>query len=112
MGRKRFRLFSPTAPTPRIVHVEGPRRYSVLDAAATLSKIVGREIVPRAIPEADWLPALTRGGLSPSYANLICEMYVAHNAGRIDVEPGIGEVRFGKTELSEVFSQLLARPAA
>ncbi len=105
-------LVSPTAPTPRIVHVEGPRRYSVLDVAATVGKIVGREIVPRAIPESDWLPALTRAGLSPSYANLICEMYVTHNAGRIDVEPGIGEVRFGKTELSEVFTRLLGPPAA
>lgn len=103
---------SPTAPAPRIVHVEGPCRYSVLDVAAILSKIVGREIVPRAIPESDWIPALTRGGLSPSYANLICELYLAHNAGRIDVEPGIGEVRFGKTELSEVFTRLLGRPAA
>ena len=105
-------LVSFTTPTPRIVHVEGPRRYSVLDVAATLSKIVGREIVPRPIPESDRLPALTRGGLSPSYANLICELYLAHNAGRIDVEPGVGEVRFGKTELSEIFSQLLARQAA
>jgi NAD(P)H dehydrogenase (quinone) len=105
-------LVSHTAPTPRIVHVEGPRRYSVLDVAAALSKIVGREIVPRAIPESDWIPALTRGGAGPSYATLIYELFLAHNAGRIDVEPGVGEVRFGQTELSEVFTRLLGPAAA
>jgi NAD(P)H dehydrogenase (quinone) len=52
------------------------------------------------------IPALTRGGAGESYANLIRELYVAHNAGLIDVEPG-GKVRLGTTELGEAFRALL-----
>jgi NAD(P)H dehydrogenase (quinone) len=85
-----------------VVHAEGPHRYSALDVAQTLSEISGRQIVARELPETDWIPTLTRGGAGESYAELVRELYVAHNAGRIDVEPG-GEVRFGTTELREAF---------
>jgi len=85
-----------------IVHAEGPHRYSALDVAQVLSEISGRQIVAHEVPEKDWIPALTRGGAGESYAELIRELYVAHNAGRIDVEPG-GEVRFGTTELRQAF---------
>ena len=90
----------PSGSNPHIVHAEGPRRYSALDVAATLSEISGRQIVAKAVPESDWISVLTRGGASESYANEIRELFVAHNAGRIDVEPG-GEVRLGTTELRE-----------
>jgi NAD(P)H dehydrogenase (quinone) len=85
-----------------VVHAEGPRRYSALDVAQTMSEISGRQIVARELPETDWIPTLTRGGAGESYAELVRELYVAHNAGRIDVEPG-GEVRLGPTELREAF---------
>jgi uncharacterized protein YbjT (DUF2867 family) len=98
-----------TAAEPRIVHVEGPRRYDAIEAAATLSKIIGREIVARELPQSDWIPTLTRAGAGPSYAKLVFELYVAHNAGRIDVEPGATDVRFGATELRDVFVGLLGR---
>jgi hypothetical protein len=32
----------------------------------------------------------------PSYARLVSDLYVAHNAGRIHVEPGATDIRFGK----------------
>lgn len=86
----------------RVVHAEGPGRYSALDVAATLSEISGRQIVAQEFPETDWIPALTRGGASESYAKLIAELFVAHNSGWIEVEPG-GEVRFGTTELGQAF---------
>ena len=90
----------PAASRPHIVHAEGPRRYSALDVAATLSEILGRQIVAKELPEENWIPALTRGGAGESYAELIRELFVGHNAGLIDVEPG-GEVRLGTTELRE-----------
>jgi uncharacterized protein YbjT (DUF2867 family) len=83
-----------------IVHAEGPHRYSALDVAATLSEILGRQIGAKELPEENWIPALTRGGAGESYAELIRELFVGHNAGLIDVEPG-GEVRLGTTELRE-----------
>jgi NAD(P)H dehydrogenase (quinone) len=100
-----FLLQIPAGASPHIVHAEGPRRYSAVDVAASLSEMSGRQIVAKEIPESEWIPALTRAGAGESYANLIRELYVAHNAGRIDVEPG-GEVRLGTTELSEALRAL------
>ena len=95
-------LQKPAGSNCRVVHAEGPSRYSALDVAATLSAISGRQIVARELPEMDWTPTLTRAGISESYAKLVHELFVAHNSGRIDVEPG-GEVRLGTTELREAF---------
>lgn len=95
---------------PRFVHAEGPRRYSVFDVAEALSVAAGREIVAREAPRRDWIPILTAGGMSPSYAGLVADLFDAHNAGRIDAEQGVGETRKGKTELHAVLSALV--PAA
>jgi NAD(P)H dehydrogenase (quinone) len=95
-------LQKPAGSRRHVVHAEGPRRYSALDVAAILSEISGRQIIAHELPETDWIPTLTRAGISESYAKLVHELYGAHNVGRIDVEPG-GEVRFGTTELREAF---------
>jgi NAD(P)H dehydrogenase (quinone) len=92
--------------SPRIVHIEGPRRYTALDVAAALSELVGREVLARALPRPDWLPALRRGGLGASYAELVATMFDAHNAGRIDAERGAGETLRGATELRDVLASL------
>lgn len=91
-----------TSAQPRIVHAEGPRRYTPLDVAAAFRGLVGREVVAREVPRAEWIPALMRGGLSESYAGLVAELFEAHNAGRIDAEAGVGEIRRGTTELADV----------
>ena len=98
-------LQMPVEANPHIVHAEGPRRYSALDVAATLSEILGRQIVAKELPEENWIPALTRGGAGESYAELIRELFVGHNAGLIGVEPG-GEIRLGTTELREALKPL------
>jgi NAD(P)H dehydrogenase (quinone) len=87
--------------TPRIVYVEGPRRYTPLDVAKTLGGLFGREIVAHELPRRDWIPALTRGGLSAKYAALVAELYDAHNAGLIEVERGAKDVRRGATEFAD-----------
>ena len=93
----------------RIVHIEGPRRYTANHVAATLAALVGRPVTARELPRADWLPMLAGAGLGESYARLVVELYDAHNGGRIDAERATGEVRHGRTELAEVFTALLAR---
>ena len=98
-----------TVSAPRVVHVEGPRRYDANEVAATLGNILGREVVARELPQSDWIPILTRAGAGPSYARLVVDLYVAHNAGRIDVEPGATDIRFRTTELRDVFTSLLGR---
>jgi uncharacterized protein YbjT (DUF2867 family) len=94
-----------------VVHIEGPRRYTAIDVAATLAALVGRPVSARELPRSEWLPVLVRAGLGESYARLVVELYDAHNSGRIDAERTAGEVRRGRTELHEVFSSLLARRA-
>lgn len=91
----------------RIFHAEGPERYSTANVASALATLTGREIVARALPRAQWLPALAQGGLSTSYAQLVADMYDAHNAGRIDVEAAIGNVRRGDTGLHQALAAML-----
>ncbi|MBB0023806.1 NAD(P)H-binding protein [Ralstonia pickettii] len=101
-------LDGPSANTPRIVSVEGPRRVSLIDVARAFSAVVGREIVADAVPRTAWSPMLQRAGLSANHVQLLTELYDAVNAGQIDVEKGVSEQRFGKTELHDVFASLLA----
>lgn len=91
---------------PRIVHAEGPRRYQSRDVAAAFAATLGRDVTVFELPQAEWVPALMRGGASESYATLVAELYVAHNAGTIDVERG-GEVVRGTTELPAVLASLV-----
>lgn len=97
---------APRSGSPRIVHLEGPQRYTALDVAATLSELAGRSIVARELPRSDWVAALQRGGVGASYAELVAELFDAHNAGRIDAEHGAGEVRHGTTPLRTALSKL------
>lgn len=87
-------------PNTRVVYVEGPRRYTARDVA----EAIGVDVTE--LPQSEWVPALVRGGISQSYAELVAELFVAHNAGRIDVEPGVTDVRKGETELRDVLRGL------
>jgi NAD(P)H dehydrogenase (quinone) len=88
-------------------HLEGPQRYTALDVAATLSELAGRNVVARELPRPDWVAALQRGGVGPSYAELVAELFDAHNAGRVDAEHGAGEVRHAATGLRAALSRPL-----
>ncbi len=92
----------------RIVHAEGPRRYTPSDVAAAIGSLTGRDIAAQPLPETDWQAALMRAGLSEDYAGLLVELYAAHSAGRIDVERDVGEIRRGTTELMEVLRRILS----
>jgi NAD(P)H dehydrogenase (quinone) len=93
----------------RIVHVEGPRRYTPADVATVVSKLTGLGILAYELPRSEWRVALTRGGLSEGYAELIIELYDAHNADRIDAEQGIGEIRRGVIGLTDALRPLLSK---
>jgi uncharacterized protein YbjT (DUF2867 family) len=88
----------------RVVHAEGPRRYSARDVAEALGELAGRAITAAELPRSDWVGALVRGGLGTSYAELVAATNDAHNAGLIDVQEGVGEIRRGPTELREALS--------
>ncbi|TSD90787.1 NmrA family transcriptional regulator [Mycobacterium sp. KBS0706] len=102
-------LLAAAAVPPRILHAEGPQRYTALDAAAALAGPLGRSVQAVALPRGQWEQALAAGGLSEGYVRLITDLYDAHNAGRIEVEGG--EVRRGTTPLAEVLAALVRRAA-
>jgi uncharacterized protein YbjT (DUF2867 family) len=95
------------AAEPRIVSVEGPARVSAIDVANTLGEIVGKDINAIALPRNDWTPTLRAAGLSENHVRLVTDLYDAHNAGKIDVEAGKTERRYGTTTLREVIASLV-----
>ncbi|MGO4122914.1 NAD(P)H-binding protein [Inquilinus sp. YAF38] len=94
---------------PRILHAEGPQRYTPMDVAAALATPLGRPVQAVALPRDQWDQALAAGGLSEGYVRLITDLYDAHNAGRIEVEGG--EIRRGTTPLAEVLAALVRQAA-
>jgi uncharacterized protein YbjT (DUF2867 family) len=96
---------------PRIVSIEGPRRVSVRDIADTLGAVVDHEIVARELPRDAWTATLLRAGLSERHAQLIVDLYDAHNAGQIDVEAGVSERMYGATTPAEAFATLVREHA-
>lgn len=95
------------ADAPRIVHVEGPRRYRAIDIAEMLSDISGRDVTAVELPRSQWDEVLIQAGISPSYAALVTRLNDVHNTGVIDVEEGAGEIRRGTTDLREVLASLV-----
>jgi uncharacterized protein YbjT (DUF2867 family) len=87
----------------RVVHIEGPRRYTASEMAKALGPRAGRPVEAQALPRENWIPALRAGGLTESYARLLVQTQDAHEAGTIEVEPG-GELRRGQTEPSAAFA--------
>lgn len=90
----------------RIIHAEGPRRYSAADIATVLSELLGRPVAAQALPRNQWTENLERI-LSPSAAQLLVDLYDAHNkGGLVDVEPG-GKVVHGSTTAIEALRPLV-----
>lgn len=97
-----------TPGTPRVVHIEGARRYTPAEMAITAEALVGHRVQAHAVPTEEWQPMLVAAGLGESHARLTAEMYAAHNAGLIDVEEG-GEMRRGTTTLAQAYAAILGQ---
>ena len=76
--------------------------------AAALSELSGRPISAAVLPKSEWQPLMQRG-LSPSLATLIVKANDAQNKpGVVDVEEGVGEVRYGTAELIDALRPLVS----
>jgi NAD(P)H dehydrogenase (quinone) len=109
VGVEAANILAAGAGGPSVVHVEGPTRYSAIDVAAAFASVMGRPVTAEALPRDAWGHALRDAGLGASYARLVVELQDAHNAGRIDDEKGVGELRRGGTTLAEALATARVR---
>jgi NAD(P)H dehydrogenase (quinone) len=91
----------------RVVNLWGPDSYAPADAAAILSDLLGRPVQAVAPPRAAWEAALIEAGLGADYARLLTALHDAINAERIPFEPGVGDLRRGRTTLREALAALV-----
>jgi len=99
-------LLNPPASPHRVIELKGAQQYSANDIAAELSKSLGREITPVAVPREDWVNQLTQVGLSRQSAESISEMNDNINNGRIDfLDP---DARKGSVDLTAYIAKLVA----
>lgn len=92
----------------RIVSIEGPARVTARDVAQSIENASGRPVKALALPRDQWAATLARAGLSGQHAQLIIELFDAHNAGRIDVQAQAGERAFGATPLDRAVAGMVA----
>jgi len=91
----------------RIVDVTGPARYSALDAAEILSRLLGKPVTAVPSSREDWVAGLVAAGLGADYAEKLADLDEAINAGRLDFPSG-GELRRGTVTLEAVLQRLMA----
>ncbi|HEX3717798.1 MAG TPA: NmrA family NAD(P)-binding protein [Verrucomicrobiae bacterium] len=96
----------------RILELEGPKRYSPLDAGKAFSKVLGREVNVHFIPRSQWQEKFVAQGTPADCTGARIEMVEGFNSGWIDFE-GDGVERFkGKVTLEEVIKSLIAKNSA
>ncbi|WP_322013872.1 NmrA family NAD(P)-binding protein [Paraburkholderia sp. J12] len=93
----------------RVVELEGPRRYSPDDVAATLAKVLGRAVQAQVLPETQWRDTWTAWGLTQASASAMSEMLRGFNEGWITFERPQAETTPGGTSLESVLAGLVAR---
>lgn len=104
-------LLSTSTPktTPYIFELHGPRKYSSVDVQHAWAQAAGKPTIDLRPVEKEGLAEFFGTFLGPVRAQKYAEMTLGFAPGGIierDPEP-TGEVRKGKTELVEVFKQLL-----
>jgi uncharacterized protein YbjT (DUF2867 family) len=107
VGQEAARLLLDPAEGERIVHLEGPARYTPEDVARTYTELMGRPVQPMTPPRESWVPTLVQTGMSESYASALAALYDASNEGGAGFEPGVGEMRRGTETLRTVLTRHL-----
>jgi len=111
IGRTAATLMLDRVAGERIVNLFGPQDYSPLDAAAILSRLLGRPVTAVPGSHGDTVAALLAMGSSRDYAEKVAEITDGLNAGRIFFEP-VGERRRGNVSLEQALERLLAGSAS
>jgi uncharacterized protein YbjT (DUF2867 family) len=106
LGRVGAELLSAPAAEERCVYVEGPQRYSSNDVAAAFAAALGRPVVAREIPRAEWATFLAKIGFSPESAESFARMTALTRAG---VFPDFDATMHGRISLQQYVTSLVKR---
>ncbi|WP_295139764.1 NAD(P)H-binding protein [uncultured Reyranella sp.] len=106
VGRVAADLLLDPRPGTRIVDLAGPAPYSALDAAAVLSRLLGKPVTAVPSSREQSVAALVAAGLGADYAAKLAELDEAINAGRLDFPPS-DDLRRGTVTLDAVLQRLV-----
>lgn len=94
------------SPQPGIVNLTGPRRYSERDAAAILTRQMGRSIRAEPVADTEIAAFHMAAGLGASFSEGIAGMYMALNRDGIPFEQGNARSLRCETPLETVLAQV------
>ncbi len=107
IGRLAAELLRETWTGSRIVELEGPRRVTPNDVAATFARLLGRPVKMEVVPRATWEALFRSQGMKNPEPRI--NMLDGFNEGWIDFENDSVGVRKGVVELETVLKALLER---
>ena len=93
----------------RVLELEGPKRYSPLDAGEAFAKVQGREVIVRPIPRSQWQEKFVAQGMPADCTGARIEMLEGFNSGWIDFEGDGAEHFMGKLTIEQVIKSLIAK---
>jgi NAD(P)H dehydrogenase (quinone) len=93
----------------RVLELEGPKRYSPVDAGKAFSKVLGREVNVRPIPRSQWQEKFVAQGMPADCTGARIEMVEGFNSGWIDFEGDDAEHFTGKLTIEQVIKSLIAK---
>lgn len=93
----------------RRLELEGPQRYSPLDAAKTFARLLDRPVQTKLIPRAEWNDLFEQQGVPQGRTAPRIEMVDGFNSGWIDFERTGTESFKGKQTIEDVFTKLIRK---
>jgi uncharacterized protein YbjT (DUF2867 family) len=94
----------------RVVELEGPRRVSPNDIAATFAKLLGRPVHAESVPRDTWEKLFAAQG--SAYNEPRIQMLDGFNQGGIRFEADEAHTLKGNVPLENVLRELIARPTS
>lgn len=91
----------------RVIELEGPRRVTPNEIAATFAKLLDRPVRPEAVPRESWEALFKSQGMKNPIPRI--RMLDGFNEGWIDFERGEAESQKGSVALETVLKAIIAR---
>jgi NAD(P)H dehydrogenase (quinone) len=107
IGRVAAELLQETWSGRRVVELEGPKRVTPNEIAATFTKLLGRPVRMEAVPRESWEALFRSQGMKNPIPRI--RMLDGFNEGWIDFEYGEAVSRKGSVELEIVLKALIER---